>query len=1381
MKFFHFVLFLFFSLALTAQEIYDDCNNAVFINNPGTYCSGVDEFNNINATTSSTPDYGLASCWSDAENDVWFYFQADPAFLDLVITVNGSTMSMPEIAIYRGDCTGFAELSCNQAAVNETSTSLTLLGLDPLEFYYIRINDYSATAASNEGTFQLCIEEYVPDINMENGSTTACSGTIYDSGGPGGNYMDGENLTYTICPTDVHDCIVLNVGQYDIEQGFDNLYVYDGPTAAAPLIGQVSGFGNGYVAAATSGCMTLVFQSDGIINNPGFEATWECVINNCPVNTPIAVDVNVNGQDLVESIVADGTQITNVSLNCGNGAYGTFTAPPGNTIQMESGIILSSGSATDAAGPNTAGGTSTSTGAVGDSDLEILSNVQTFDVCILEFDVYAETNLLSFDYLFASEEYDEYACANVNDVFGFFISGPGINGPFQNMAINMAIIPGTNIPVSINTVNSGSVGAFGTLTNCSPPNGSLDYSDYYMANPEGPSSIEYDGFTADFTSGDMVLLSASATVTPCQWYHLKLAIADGGDSVFDSGVFIEGSSLSASVGEVEASYEPGGISTTYAVENCITGFLDFTIEEPLPNDLILYYDIDGTATNGIDYVTIPDSIIIPAGQTTTQLPIIPIADGNTEGTELIAIYLHFPCDPTNPYDTAWVIIEDEIPNDFNVPTTLYDICPGDMAQLEATGATSYSWTPAGSLDDPASPTPIATPTVSTTYQLVAQTVCGYDTTYVDVNVYSLDIGPDHTICDTEVVPLSPIETFTTAAYNWSPAIGLSCTDCPDPVFTPPNAGTYTFQLNMVAGSCNESDEITIIVEPTPILEVAPDTDFCLGDAINLGSDNNLDEFTYVWFPSAFLSCSDCPNPVATPDQDITYQVIAYSDNCGNDTATVSLQITTLELGADASICDNQTYQFDIQTAGQPATLYSWSPTTGLSCTDCPNPLVTPVSTGATTYELTMTTADCVLTDQLTVDVEPGPYVTLVPDQTICIGSSITLGDPSNPDEFTYDWSPSETLDCFPDCDTPNPTATPDSDITYTVTVSTDNCGSITSSVTIEISTLDIGEDISICEGDVHQFNIGTTGDPAIGYNWYPTEGLACTDCPNPSASPSTTTTYYLEMELPTCTLIDSATVFVTNLPAESAVEDTIICSGSSLFLGVNQFTGINYEWTPSTGLDDPNVWNPEATPDETTTYYVTAFANGCVFNDSVTVTVLSDFDLIINNNDTTIFQGDVVDLTTTLTPFTTNPLGNVEYEWTPTDGLSNNNTPDVMAQPLEDITYTIVAISEAGCESEDDITIEVIPPNFGIPNAFSPNGDDKNDFFRVVINGNIVVREFKVFDRWGQLVFDNEDSNGWDGTFKGTDLPNDVYVYVIQIEKPDGEQITFSGDVTLIR
>lgn len=234
----------------------------------------------------------------------------------------------------------------------------------------------------------------------------------------------------------------------------------------------------------------------------------------------LTITTSSDGNALASSLVGSGVIISNVNLVGSTTQQGYFSGGTASGIGIDSGVILTSGNANLAPGPNTSDSSGANTGTGSDADLALLIPGYTInDKNVLEFDFTTTTGDLFFSYVFASEEYNEYVNSSFNDVFGFFVDG-----------VNIALIPGTSTPVAIDNVNCGNPYAPPGGVNCSLYNNN-DLSD------GGPFfDIAYDGFT-DVFQASILGLSAGD-------HHMKLAIADAGDSAYDSAVFLKAGSFS---------------------------------------------------------------------------------------------------------------------------------------------------------------------------------------------------------------------------------------------------------------------------------------------------------------------------------------------------------------------------------------------------------------------------------------------------------------------------------------------------------------------------------------------------------------------------------------------------------------------------------------------------------------------------------------------------------------------------------------------------------------------------------------------------------------------------------------------------------------------
>ncbi|HEY1040273.1 MAG TPA: choice-of-anchor L domain-containing protein [Bacteroidia bacterium] len=245
----------------------------------------------------------------------------------------------------------------------------------------------------------------------------------------------------------------------------------------------------------------------------------------------------LDAQHLFETLIGEGVVLKSFTItkSPSDEAYGFFEDKK-SSLGMSKGMIMTTGGITALCSGNTSQSMSNMTHARIEErnykyntgtpcpDLEKLlpTGQKTFDVCYIEMDIVPTSDSLSFNYVFGSEEYDEFVGSNYNDVFAFFISGKGIDGEK-----NLAVVPGTNTPVSVNTINNGKH-EYGSRINASN-------SSYYRRNDQGMIPIEYDGLTK--------LMEIRQPVTPYETYHLKLAIADVSDDSYDSGVLIEGKSF----------------------------------------------------------------------------------------------------------------------------------------------------------------------------------------------------------------------------------------------------------------------------------------------------------------------------------------------------------------------------------------------------------------------------------------------------------------------------------------------------------------------------------------------------------------------------------------------------------------------------------------------------------------------------------------------------------------------------------------------------------------------------------------------------------------------------------------------------------------------
>jgi len=401
-------------------------------------------------------------------------------------------------------------------------------------------------------------------------------------------------------------------------------------------------------------------------------------------NEGISVNYDYGVESLVRDVFAGGAcdNISNIKAIGSKTGIGHFENGS-DVIGMREGIIVSSGPITNAEGPNRQGDMS---GAFGfndqDPDLEMFATHRLRDVVGIEFDFVPLDSFVQFRYVFASEEYCEFVGSVYNDVFGFFISGPGIEGEFSDGAKNVALIPESGDYVAINSVNH------------------LQNAQYFRRNelerdarqcgidplaPQDRRQIEYDGFTQ--------ILSASLQLIPCETYHIRFVVADVADRNFDSAVFLEAGSFNIG-GTVTVAPEVN--NGNRATEGCPDAFYVFKRGETdnLSSNLSVRFKIaeSSTATEGVDFEPIPRSITIPAGKQEVRLPIHFLQDDISEALEILTIELDIPCACYS--GSATLEVEDPPPLRVMLPDAF--ICDNSTSRLspEITGGTppyTFQW------------------------------------------------------------------------------------------------------------------------------------------------------------------------------------------------------------------------------------------------------------------------------------------------------------------------------------------------------------------------------------------------------------------------------------------------------------------------------------------------------------------------------------------------------------------------------------------------------------------------------------------------------------------------------------------------------------------
>lgn len=638
-------------------------------------------------------------------------------------------------------------------------------------------------------------------------------------------------------------------------------------------------------------------------------------------NGQLITTPGASAPSLVQNVLlGPGVTVSNITYNGSNTAISQFTAS-GTNLGISSGIVMTTGTTNNNGagphGPNNQSNSGVDNGAGGSGLLSgIIGGTQTFNAAILEFDFIPYSDTVRFKYVFGSEEYPEFAPPNnssYNDVFGFFISGPGIAG-----TQNIAKLPAGAV-VSINNVNQ--------VTNSAYFNNNGDGS--VAPQNSSPFYIQYDGFTD--------VLEASSRVQCGQTYHLILAVADVGDGIYDSGIFLEANSLSSNT-PVDITYVLSEIAfpsdPDEMAEGCVSAVI--TLERGTNNlnsTLTIPVNVSGTATEGVDFTTLPTSVTFAPGQSIATISLNAFADGLVEGQETIIIDFPItdPCGNVTPL-TVELSIGDVQPVAVEVQSGSV-LCPGDDLELIAAasggvGPYTYQWNTGETTSSIfVSPTSSQTFTVSVTDNCLNETATGSGT--VDVPVYP-PIIVNESADITEICPYIPSQLETNVSggagnytFQWSDNNGNLLGNVSSQIVTPSQTTTYTITVTDQCGIEQSAEVIYTITSPPLIISVSPAVEICPGDSaqISVIATGGYGQYFYEW-P---LTGETTPTIWVKPSSTTTYEIIV-SDECQTFTVNGSTTVTVVRPTANFEI-SSQTLFDDLPITFQNTTIngetYQW--------------------------------------------------------------------------------------------------------------------------------------------------------------------------------------------------------------------------------------------------------------------------------------------------------------------------------------------------------------------------------------------------------------------------------------------------------------------------
>jgi len=801
----------------------------------------------------------------------------------------------------------------------------------------------------------------------------------------------------------------------------------------------------------------------------------------------LSVISNVTPEELAQKLTGNGVQVFNVHFTGDSRMAGTFYNE-GNTtnINIDSGIVLTTGKVSTGRGiPGVdGGGTSPANTVLADNDMnqpgdldianELGVDTSTLhDACVLEFDFIPIGDSISFKYVFSSEEYDPTYVCSFNDAFAFFISGPGITG-----SKNIALVPGTNTPVSIINVNN----VAGVTCN--------NNTRFYVDN----TSNTY--FTHD---GHTTVLLAAYPVVNCQTYHLKLVITDAVDGNFDSGVFLEAKSLTSKNIRLSGTFPVDENGKPYVVEGCVNRQLrirkPFTSSDPA--NVILQYS--GTADNGADVSILPTGVVIPAGQSEILLDIKPVIDNLDEGIETLKITAYYNCNLNDPVanDSIEIDVRDYEPLSITPDSAV--TCRRQTLQLTAAaGYASYKWDNNSTLSNVNIRNPVASPTAAATkyYCTAANGTCkARDSVVVFQKKIFIDVEKKVTCRNSSDGAIT-----MSGGPEWQRPLSFSFNNGPygnDSAFTNLAKGFYILKMkdasgcvdsvNYFLGQLNTDPVISNIITTAATCSGLPDGTATIAVTGGVGpysfslTDTSFSLIdTFSLFRGNYTAYVKDSSGCAATSRTFT---IPFSN---------SLRINTIE---DTTICEGNAVNLLTDSDGDH---YSWQPATALNNDTLQNPVATPSAT--TKYKVTATKGICKGVDSVTIFVNKAPVANAGNDAAVCYNTATTLHGSGS---IFFKWQPANLLSNDSIAGPLTDTLFADTYFSLMVTDSK-GCPSLKAdSVKITVrapAKVDIGNDTIVAVGQPLQLLAKDVNNSGFtNFSWFPVDGLSDPFAANPIA------------------------------------------------------------------------------------------------------------------------------------------------------------------------------------------------------------------------------------------------------------------------------------------
>lgn len=765
----------------------------------------------------------------------------------------------------------------------------------------------------------------------------------------------------------------------------------------------------------------------------------------------------------------------------------------------------------------------------------------------------------------------------------------------------------------------------------------------------------------------------------------------------------------------------------YQTEKCSTSpdSICFELQNTATSPLNFALTVAGSAIRNIDYTTdLPASLSFAVGVQRLCYAIIPTSDNQSESPEVITITL---TGNGNVNKRINITLQDDLTGGIIDKKDTLNICTDAPITLKAQGAQNYSWTPNSifKISEGAIVEAQVTQITSISVTGTAGSCTWSDRSVLrpfSPQISAMALDPTK-ICVGQEVRLFATTNTNGIGFSWMPAAGLNNANALSPKAKPLVSTKYVAQISLY--NCLIQDTVAIEVDDFQFPQIKfKDTTICQGSPIQLGNPTQDRTTTYDWTPGMSLNDSTSSFPTASPEDTITYKLVATSRRgfC-RDSASITINTRPIDVnilsssstGAFADtimICLGEQASLTARPSN-PALPLRWSPTDSIITGTPASDFIVVKPSISTTYTVTINDEVCTASDKIYIRVDSLPDMGIISE--IPVKNPYCVGD----------------------------------------------------EIVFRSKTFDYGK------------------YPDIQFEWSPQDGAFQNEYDEYDVNllAQATTTYRRETTNGACSQTDTIRIIVEDPVIEVNPVDTIVCPGEPVKVTTKDDGIKDLEWMPEQGLNGlncPKCPNPTIRIFQSMQFTVQGKRNGCPVSGTTTINIFQPASVAIAASPNVLVP---VNTEVTLTAVTNGAT--TVYNWKEGNTNLADKTQIIKQTKSRETSekYSVTFTDQNGCPAGAETTITWFQPPFNVqaPNAFTPNGDGENDYFNVKVDGG-TVEELLIFNRFGQLVYNHDNpAQGWDGRQGGKYAPADTYVFRLKVRTLGGEIKNYAGNFILIR